>query len=530
MNNDTRKAYLVGSGIANLAAAAYLLKDGGFLPASIHIYEQDDSAGGCLAVYGNAEEGYRLPGERMFEPNYVCFYDLLSFIPSLEDPYKSVKQDTLEFSSTYPWNNTARLIVNGKPSNFEDFGFTERDQLEMFALTSRPESAVNGKRIDEVFSEHFFTINFWHMWKTLFAFNPWHSAIEFRRYLLRFMHLFPDMAHQNKIKRTRYNNYDSVVRPLLTWLTRQGVQFVPHTRVMDIVLEGEVGGAVTATGLVVVQDGKEKRIDVRSEDIVIATLGSMIANSSYGTNDTVPELRTSPQESGSWALWKNLSLKRKDIFKDPAVFTDHIDQSKFLHFAVTLKSPRFLDLMRELTGNEPGTNGITTLMDSNWKVSFILQHQPYVYEQPKDVSVFHGMALSQDEVGNFIKKPMAQCTGREILEEILRHLKFDADLEHILDTSILNPVQQPFGISQFLVRKVDSRPDVVPRGSTNLGLTGQFVEIPRDTVYTMEYSVRSAQMAVYQLLGLDRQPTPLVRSDLDLGVVWEAAKTMQGHK
>jgi oleate hydratase len=186
--------------------------------------------------------------------------------------------------------------------------------------------------------------------------------------------------------------------------------------------------------------------------------------------------------------------------------------------------------MRELTGNEPGTNGITTLMDSNWKVSFILQHQPYVYEQPKDVSVFHGMALSQDEVGNFIKKPMAQCTGREILEEILRHLKFDADLKHILDTTILNPVQQPFGISQFLVRKVDSRPDVVPRGSTNLGLTGQFVEIPRDTVYTMEYSVRSAQMAVYQLLGLDRQPTPLVRVDRDLGVVWEASKTMQGHQ
>jgi oleate hydratase len=526
---ESREAHLIGSGIANLAAAAYLIKDGGFLPASIHIYEEGDSAGGCLAVYGNAEEGYRLPGDRMFEENYVCFYDLLSFIPSLEDPHKSVKQDTLEFSSTYPWNNTARLVVNGKPSNFEDFGFTDRDRLEMFALTSKPESAVNGKRIEDVFSEHFFTINFWHMWKTLFAFNPWHSAIEFRRYLLRFMHLFPDMAHQNKIRRTRYNNADSVVRPLLHWLTRQGVQFSPHTRVMDIPLEGEVGGTVTATGLVVVQDGEEKKIDVRSQDIVIATLGSMVANSSYGTNDTVPQLDRSPQESGSWALWKNLSLKRKDVFKDPAVFTDHTDESKFLHFAVTLKSPRFLELIHKLTGSEPGTNGITTLMDSNWKLSFIVNHQPYVYEQPKDVSVFHGMALYQDEVGNFVKKPMAQCTGREILEEILRHLQFDADLEHILDTSILRAVQQPFGISQFLVRNTDSRPDVVPRGSTNLALTGQFVEIPRDTVYTMEYSVRSAQTAVYQLLGLDRRPTPLVRVDHDLGVLWEAFKTMQGQ-
>jgi oleate hydratase len=530
MNNATRKAHLVGSGIANLAAAAYLLKDGGFLPANIQIYEQDDSAGGCLAVYGNPEEGYRLPGDRMFEQNYVCLYDLMSFIPSLEDPNKSIKQDTLEFTHTYPWNNTARLVTNGKPANFEDFGFNEKDQLEMLALTAKPEAATNGKRIDELFSEHFFTINFWHMWKTLFAFNPWHSAMEFRRYLLRFMHLFPDMGRQNMLHRTRYNNGDSIVRPILNWLTKQGVQFIPNTRVMDIVLEGEVGGAVTARGLVVLKNGKEKKIDVRSEDIVIATLGSMIANSSYGSNDTVPELRTSPQESGSWALWHNLSLKRKDIFRDPAVFTDHVEQSKFLHFAVTLKSSRFFDLIRKLTGNEPGTNGIMTLIDSNWKLSFIINHQPYFYGQPKNVNVFHGMALYQDEVGNFIKKPMSQCTGREIMEEILRHLKFDADLEHILDTTILRAVQQPFGISQFLVRRVDSRPDVVPRGSTNLALTGQFVEVPRDVVYTMEYSVRSAQMAVYQLLNLDKQPTPLVRVDHDLSVLWGAFKTMQGGK
>jgi oleate hydratase len=350
--------------------------------------------------------------------------------------------------------------------------------------------------------------------------------MEFRRYLLRFMHLFPDMAHQNKIQRTRYNNYDSLVRPLLAWLTKQGVQFVPNTRVIDIVLEGEVGGTVTATGLIVVQDGKEKRIDVRSEDIVIATLGSMVANSLYGTNDTAPELNPSPQASGSWALWKNLSIKRKDIFRDPAVFTDHIEQSKFMHFATTQTSTRFFDLIRKLTGREPGTNGITTLLDSNWKLSFIINPQPYFYGQPEGVYTFHSMGLYQDEVGNFIKKPMAKCTGREILEEMLRHMKFDADLQHILDTSIVRAVQQPFGISQFLPRRVDSRPDVVPRGSTNLGLTGQFTEVPRDCVYTMEYSIRSAQMAVFELLNLDKQPNPLVRVDRDVRVMWNAFKAM----
>jgi oleate hydratase len=122
---------------------------------------------------------------------------------------------------------------------------------------------------------------------------------------------------------------------------------------------------------------------------------------------------------------------------------------------------------------------------------------------------------------------MGQCTGREILEEIVRQLKFDADLNRILDSSVVTPCMMPFITSQFLKRKVTDRPEVVPKGSTNFALTGQFVEVPDDCVFTMEYSVRNAQIAVFKLLNLAKEPNPFPRVSNDIHVVWNAAKTLR---
>ncbi len=263
MGNEGRKAHLVGSGIANLAAAAYLIKDGGFSGANIKIYQEEDLPGGCLDSAGTPEKVYFMRGERMFEENYVCCYDSWSFIPSLDDPTKTIKQDTLEFTKAYRWDNKCRLVANGKILKAGSYGFNAKDELELLALTSKPEKASSDKRINDAFSEHFFQTHFWHMWKTLFAFEPWHSAIEMRRYLLRFMHLFPDMATQNLLHHTRYNQYDSVVRPMIKWLTDRGVQYVGNTRVSDIDLGNDTDGELTAHGITMVQDGKQKRVEVR---------------------------------------------------------------------------------------------------------------------------------------------------------------------------------------------------------------------------------------------------------------------------
>ena len=240
--------------------------------------------------------------------------------------------------------------------NFQSYGFNQKDELELLALTTKPEKAADGKRITDVFSEHFFTTNFWHMWKTLFAFEPWHSAIELRRYFLRFMHMFPDMGTQAMLHHTRYNQYDSVVRPLVKWLTDRGVRFVGDTRVTDIDI-GDDDTEITARRLTLVRDGKEDTVDVRPEDIVIATIGSMVANASFGTNDSPPQKNLSPQQCGSWALWETLSKKRKDVFRDPSVFTGHVDETKFVSYTVTQNDPLFFNLMQELTGTRRAETG-----------------------------------------------------------------------------------------------------------------------------------------------------------------------------
>lgn len=527
MDNQARRAYLVGSGIGNLAAAAYLIKDGGFLGANITIYEEEDLPGGALKEpIPVPDDGYCMRGERMFEENYVCFYDLCSFIPSLDDPHKSVKEDTLEFTRKYPWHNKARLVADGEFISVQSYGFNQKDELELLELNAKPESASNGKRINDVFSDHFFTTNFWHMWKTLFAFEPWHSAIEMRRYLLRFMHLFPDMGTQAMIHHTRYNQYDSVVRPIVRWLTDLGVQLVGNTRVTGIDI-GDDDTEITVRRFTMVQDGAEKNVEVRPEDIVIATLGSMVANASFGTNTSPAQVNNSPQQCGSWALWETLSKKRKDIFRDPSVFTGHVDESNFISFTATQTDPLFFHLVEKLSGNEAGRNGIISLPESNWMLTFILNHQPYYQNQPEDINVFYGLGLYANEIGNKVKKPMGQCSGREIMAELLHHLGMDDDADQILDSTILRPCYQPFITSQFLRRKVSDRPDVVPQGSTNLALTGQYVEVPEDCVFTMEYSVRTGQTAVYKLLpDLGKEPTPLRRVSHDIRVVHDAFKAL----
>ncbi len=340
------------------------------------------------------------------------------------------------------------------------------------------------------------------------------------------MHLFPDMWTQAKIHHTRYNQYDSVVRPVVKWLTDRGVQLVGNARVTDIEI-GDDETEITARRLIMVQDGKEKNVEVRPEDIVIVTPGSMVANASFGTNDSPAQVNTSPQQCGSWALWESLSKKRKDVFRDPSVFTGHVDESEFISFTATQTDPLFFQLVEKLSGNEPGRNGIISVPESNWMLTFILNHQPYYQNQPADIYVFYGLGLYSHEVGNKVKKPMRECSGREILEELLHHLGFDAEADKILDSSIVRPCYQPFITSQFLVRKVSDRPDVVPQGSTNLALTGQFVETPYDCVFTMEYSVRNGQMAVYGLLpDLGKEPTPFQHVSRDIRVVYNAFKAM----
>jgi len=523
-DRDKAKAYLVGGGIASLASAAYLIRDGGVPGANITIFEEGGVPGGSLDGAGAAGHDYVVRGGRMFtEEAYTCTFDLLSFIPSLTAPSRSVKDEIYEFNARIKTDSHARLVRRGEKLDASALGLSNRDRLDLIAVMAESEDALGAKRIEDVFAAAFFKTNFWLMWCTTFAFQPWHSAVELRRYLLRFLQEFPRIHTLAGVRRTPYNQYDSLVRPLTRWLMEQGVRIVLGAQVTGLDFKyGSDGKGVE--GIHTLHGGTRTEFAVEAGDLVFVTNGSMTAASSLGTMTTPPILGTK-EEGGAWALWESLAKDHSD-FGRPSVFDGNVAESKWLSFTTTLRDPAFFGLMERFTGNAAGTGGLVTFTDSHWLMSIVLPHQPHFLNQSSDVNVFWGYGLFPDEEGNYVKKKMSDCTGEELLIELGYHLRFEDHIPLMLKTSDCIPCLMPFITSQFLPRVKGDRPLVRPTGTTNIAFIGQYCELPDDVVFTVEYSVRSAQTAVYSLLGVDKEVSPLYKAQHDVGILLNSLKTL----
>lgn len=513
----------MGSGIASLSAACYLIKDGGLDGKNITIFEESEKFGGSLDAGGNPKEGYTMRGGRMFEEKFNCTYDLLSFIPSISNPQKSAKDELMEFHQEFFWNDKARLVANGQIIDVANLGFSERDRIDLVKLCTTPEKLLENKTITDVFDPHFFQSNFWFIWCTTFAFEPWHSAIEFKRYCLRFTHLFSTIDTMSGIYRTQFNQFDAMVRPIVKWLKEHGVILEMATEITDISLKITEKEKI-AERLHLIQNGAERTIELSANDLVFVTNGTMTANSTLGSKYQAPVLHT--EKTGStWKLWQKLAAKSPD-FGNPIPFCNDISKTKWESFTVTASDATFFDLLEAFSGSEAGKGGLITIKDSNWLLTVVLNHQPHYFEQPKDVWVWWGYGLFPDKEGNFVKKKMSACTGDEILTEVLSHLRFTDHVQHLLETSITIPAMMPYITSQFMPRTGKDRPQVIPAGSKNLAFIGQYAEIPDDVVFTVEYSVRTAQTAVFGLLGLDKKVSPFYKGQHDPAILFEALKMM----
>jgi oleate hydratase len=514
-----RHAHLIGSGIGSLAAAAFMIRDGGMPGADITIYESQPVPGGALDGSGAAESGYSMRGGRMLTTdNYECTWDLYRTIPSLADPAITVFDETVAFNTPVTAHAQARLVDRNRAiRDVTHMGFSMADRLELLKLTEASEDKLGDSRITDWLSPPFFQTNFWFMWQTTFAFQPWHSAVEFRRYLHRFIKEFSRIETLAGVKRTVYNQYDSLVLPLVAWLKARGVHFRHDSTVTDIALATEVG-QITVTGLTVRHAGADSVVAVAADDLVILQNGSMTDASSLGTMTTAPA-RLTKADSAGWALWERLSDGRPE-FGNPAAFNTSIPESYWHSFTVTLHDSAFFDRMEAFSGNRAGTGGLVTFRDSNWLMSVVLAHQPHFANQPAGVQVFWGYALHPDRIGDFVAKPMADCTGADILQELAGHLNFD--LTSTFATANCIPCRMPYITSMFMPRKPGDRPAPIPATSRNLGMVSQFVEIPEDTVFTVEYSVRVAQTVVYRMLGIEREIPPVTPHDKSLRVQFDA--------
>lgn len=524
-NYEGQKAYFVGGGLASLAGAAYLIRDAKFPGEQITIYEGMHILGGSNDGIGTPEKGFVCRGGRMLnEETYENFWELFSSIPSLEQPKRTVTEEILNFDHAHPTCAKARLVDrDGSILDVKSMGFDHEDRMTLLKLLTTPEEDLDDMTIEEWFAKtpHFFETNFWYMWQTTFAFQKWSSLFEFRRYMNRMIFEFSRIETLEGVTRTPLNQYDSVIRPLEAFLRKHGVNFVENCVVTDI--DFDEGSGITAKTLYLEKEGQEELVQLGEKDICIMTNACMTDSATLGDLDTpAPEPEVKPI---SGELWAKVAAKKPGL-GNPVPFFGNAHETNWESFTVTCKGNKLLKMIENFSGNVPGSGALMTFKDSNWLMSIVVAAQPHFANQPADQTIFWGYGLYTDHNGDYVQKPMKDCTGREMLSELLHHLHFEDQEEEIMDTVVnVIPCMMPYIDAQFQPRKMSDRPPVVPEGSTNFAMVSQFVEIPEDMVFTEEYSVRAARIAVYELMDIKKKICPVTPYNKDPKILFKAVQT-----
>ncbi|UDI77261.1 oleate hydratase [Staphylococcus taiwanensis] len=535
-NVERKSAYLIGSGLASLAAACFLIRDGQMDGSKIHVLEELSKPGGSLDGDELPLKGYVVRGGREMENHFECLWDLFRSIPSLEMKDASVLDEFYWLNKEDPNYSRCRVIEkrgHQLPTD-GDFTLTQQAIKEIVQLCLMKEEALNDVKITDVFSNDFMHSNFWIYWKTMFAFEPWHSAMEMRRYLMRFVHHIGGLADFSALKFTKYNQYESLVLPMIAYLESHGVQFEYDVQVVDIKVDVTTKEKV-AREIQLKRLGKDETIHLTPDDLVFVTNGSITESSTYGDNDT-PAPPTK-DIGGSWTLWRNLA-KQSPEFGCPEKFYQNLpDKSWFVSATATTNNKTIIEGIERICKRDPlagktVTGGIVTVNDSNWQMSFTVNRQQQFKSQPEDEVSVWIYALYSNVKGDFINKPIVECSGNEICQEWLYHMGILINqIEDLAKTQCNTiPVYMPYICSYFMPRAVGDRPLVVPKQSRNIAFIGNFAETERDTVFTTEYSVRTAMEAVYQLLDIDRGVPEVVATEFDLRILMEALYELNDHK
>ncbi|HEY0186667.1 MAG TPA: oleate hydratase [Cellulomonas sp.] len=529
---DDKSAWFVGAGLASLAGAAFLIRDGQLPGSKITVLERLALPGGALDGIKEPKKGFVIRGGREMENHFECLWDLFRSIPSLEVEGASVLDEFYWLNKDDPNYSLQRATVDrGKDARTDGlFGLSEKAQKDIIKVFLATRAEMEGKRIDEVFGREFLDSNFWLYWRTMFAFEEWHSALEMKLYLHRFIHHIGGLPDFSALKFTKYNQYESLVLPLYTWLLDQGVVFHFDTEVTDVDFE-ITAEHKRATRLHWLRDGVAGGVDLTRDDLLFMTIGSLTENSDNGDHHTPARLDDGP--APAWDLWRRIAAQDPS-FGHPDVFGGHIPETKWESATVTTVDPRIPAYIEKIAKRDPlsgkvVTGGIVTARDSSWLLSWTVNRQPHFKQQKPGEVVIWVYSLFVDRPGDYVKKAMQDCTGEEITREWLYHMGVPVDqIDELAATGAKTvPVMMPYVTSFFMPRHAGDRPDVVPEGSENFAFIGQFAESGRDCIFTTEYSVRTPMEAVYTLLDIERGVPEVFGSTYDVRALLAATARLR---
>ena len=533
---DQKSAWLVGSGLASLAAACFLVRDGQMKGENIHILEAMDIAGGACDGINDPTRGYVMRGGREMENHFECLWDLFRSIPSLEVPDASVLDEYYWLNKHDPNYSLCRATVNRGEDAHTDgqFHLSQKGCMEIMKLFFTPDEDLYDKTIEDFFDDEVFSSDFWLYWRTMFAFENWHSALEMKLYIQRFIHHIGGLPDFSALKFTKYNQYESLILPMQKYLESHGVQFQFNTEVTNVIFDFD-GEKKVAKKIVCKVNGVEQEIELTENDLVFVTNGSCTEGTIYGDHTHAPVGDAEVRTSGCWSLWKNIAAQHPS-FGHPEKFCGDISRSNWESATITTDNEEIIQQIKKICKRDPRsgrvvTGGIVSCKDSSWLLSWTINRQGQFKEQAKKDVCIWVYALFTDKPGDYVKKPMKECTGMEITQEWLYHL--GVPVEHIdgLARHACNatPTMMPYITAFFMPRRKGDRPDVIPDGSVNFAFLGQFAETPRDTIFTTEYSVRTAMEAVYGLLGVDRGVPEVWGSVYDVRALLDSSvKLMDG--
>ncbi|MFV8265061.1 oleate hydratase [Mycolicibacterium peregrinum] len=518
---EDKTAWFVGAGLASMSSAVFMIRDGQLPGNKITILERLKLPGGALDGIKEPEKGFVIRGDREMEDHMECLWDLFRTIPSLEVEGASVLDEFYWLNKDDPNYSLCRATENrGQDAHTDNkFALNAKAQKDIVKVFLATREEMENKRIDEVFGKDFLESNFWLYWRTMFAFEEWHSALEMKLYIHRFIHHIKGLPDLSALKFTKYNQYESLVLPMYRWLLDQGVTFHFDTEVTDIDFD-ITSDRKQATRIHWIKDGQPGGVDLGPNDLVLTTIGSLTENSDDGDHHTPAKLNTGP--APAWDLWRRIAAKDPS-FGRPDVFGGHIPETKWESATVTTLDHRIPEYIQKICKRDPFsgkvvTGGIVTARDSKWLMSWTVNRQPHFKQQPSDQIVVWVYGLFVDTPGDFVKKSLSECTGEEITQEWLYHLGVpEADIPELAANAAKTvPVMMPYVTSFFMPRQAGDRPDVVPEGAVNFAFIGQFAETTRDCIFTTEYSVRTGMEAAYQLLGIERGVPEVFNSTYDV--------------
>ena len=512
---DKKSAYIIGTGLAGLSAAFYLVRDGQMKGEHIHLLEKLELAGGSCDGRKDVTKGFYMRGGREMDNHFECMWDMFRSVPSIETPEVSVLDEYYWLNKHDPNYSLCRATINcGEDAHTDKlFKLDKKSAMALSKLFITPEKELENKKISEVLPDSFWETNFWLYWQTMFAFQRWSSALEMKRYLCRYVHHIDGLPDFSALRFTKYNQYESMILPLTKYLESHGVKIEYGVDVKNVIFESKQNKKV-ATQIVYENNGEEKTIDLIEDDLVFITNGCCTDTSCYGDQDHAPDLsKIKNGEGESWDLWENIAAQATNgEFGNPDKFCGNVDETNWMSATVEVSDENIINHIIDICKRDPRkgkvtTGGIVTVKDStdNWYLSWTINRQPQFKSQKKNSVLVWVYALNTNKPGNFINKPIKLCTGKEVCEEWLYHIGIpNNEIEECAEKCNTTTCYMPYINAFFQPREEKDRPLVVPKESINFAFIGQFAETPRDTIFTTEYSIRTGMEAVYTLLNIDR--------------------------